>query len=219
MKKRLEAIFRKTLIATGILTLLFFGTVIASLVLRPVETPASNNQQVPVVATPPSADELFVMTNQQRTANGIPAVSQEQKLNMSAQQKAEDMKKRNYYSHTDPEGKKGHLIIWDFVPKHETQYVSENLANFCSGEGSTTVIQKWLNSPSHKAAMLDPRYDRVGFGVVLDEASTCKGYVVLHLIDNAPPQPQVYYRESPRRVTACTTNYYPHPNNAYTSCY
>lgn len=103
---------------------------------------------------------LLDNTNKQRQQDGKTILSLNHKLNLAAQAKANDMATRNYWSHTTPEGNEP----WMFVEQAGYAYyqAGENLAYGFSG--SDDVINGWMNSPTHKANMLESSYQEVGFG-------------------------------------------------------
>lgn len=108
-----------------------------------------------------SASRLASATNAVRVENGSNVLRLNNKLVQAAQDKADDMSKNNYWSHITPSGKQP----WDFIKSagYNYQKASENLAyGFTSTEAT---INGWLNSPSHKKAMLDKDVVEVGFGI------------------------------------------------------
>lgn len=122
-------------------------------------------------ATSMSASGLLSSTNQQRSANGAPALTLNSKLNSAAQAKANDMASRNYWSHNTPEGNPP----WVFVDAQGYNYqkIGENLAAGFTSESAT--INGWMNSASHKANMLDIAFKEVGFGYANNADYTSAG--------------------------------------------
>lgn len=111
-------------------------------------------------ATNVSIQGLLEATNTQRDGNGQAFLSLSSKLNGAAQAKANDMVARNYWSHNTPDGQEP----WVFISNAGYSYLKagENLAyGFLT---STDTVTGWMNSPSHKANLLDSAYQEVGFG-------------------------------------------------------
>jgi len=106
-------------------------------------------------------ETLFELTNEQREENNLPAFHQNTLLQLAAQNKAEDMAKRDYFSHYDPEGRR----FTHFVKQagYDYMYTGENLA--VKFKTSEKVIQKWMESLTHKANILGERYSEIGVGV------------------------------------------------------
>lgn len=111
-------------------------------------------------ATSMSTSALLDATNSNRAGNGAAALALNSQLNQAAQAKANDMVARNYWSHNTPEGDEP----WVFINNAGYKYLKagENLAyGFLT---SDDAVAGWMNSPSHKANMLDSAYQEVGFG-------------------------------------------------------
>lgn len=111
-------------------------------------------------ATDLSTAGLLSETNQKRTSSGVSSLALSNKLAQAAQTKAEDMVTRDYWAHTTPEGK----APWTFIEAsgYDYQKAGENLAyGFAS---SKDTVAGWMNSPTHKANLMDKDYTEVGFG-------------------------------------------------------
>ena len=111
-------------------------------------------------ATEMSISGLFQSTNVQRENNGKADLSLNQKLINAAQTKANDMVARNYWSHNTPDGQEP----WVFITNagYSYQKAGENLAyGFTT---SSDTVTGWMNSPEHRANMLDSSFVDVGFG-------------------------------------------------------
>lgn len=124
-------------------------------VLRP------NPEGVLAYATNTSPGGLLSATNTQRSAAGVAGLANNAKLANAAQAKANDMVARNYWSHNTPDGQEP----WIFVQNAGYSYLKagENLAyGFTSSDDTVTG---WMNSPTHKANLLDSGFSEVGFGM------------------------------------------------------
>jgi len=100
--------------------------------------------------------------NQTRQSAGLPVLVENQKLNQAAQMKAENMVSNNYFAHTSPTGLTP--WFWFLQAKYNYKYAGENLAiGFYESE---EVYNAWLNSPSHRANILNPNYKEVGTAVL-----------------------------------------------------
>ncbi|MBI4034498.1 hypothetical protein HY380_01215 [Candidatus Saccharibacteria bacterium] len=108
-----------------------------------------------------SRDGLLSSANAQRATENLPDLRLNARLDKAAQVKANDMAKRDYWSHSAPGGKSP----WTFVLMQNYDYrkLGENLA---AGFGdSTAVTRAWLASPTHRQNLMDSAYSDVGFGV------------------------------------------------------
>lgn len=109
--------------------------------------------------------KLLELTNQDRIANGMNALTLNSTLSASAMAKADDMAIKDYFAHHSPEG----IKPWDWINRDEYAYllVGENLAiNFTSAEA---VHKALMDSESHKKNILNERYQDVGLAVISGE--------------------------------------------------
>ena len=112
-------------------------------------------------ATNISTGALLSETNAQRSANGLGGYAASVKLNQAAQAKANHMIANDYWSHYSPDG----VTPWYFIEQAGYSYTraGENLAyGFATSSG---VVGGWMNSPTHKANILDSGFAHVGFGI------------------------------------------------------
>lgn len=117
--------------------------------------------QVKYYATNTSPQGLLEETNKRRQAEGLASLSASPALQKAAQAKAEDMKARNYWSHTTPDGKEP----WSFIEAANYSYrkAAENLAY--GFDNSSSTLNGWMNNPGHRANVLDSDLKEVGFGI------------------------------------------------------
>lgn len=122
---------------------------------------AGHQRNVLGYATDMSASSLLSGTNSERAANGLGALALNGLLNQAAQNKANDMVTRDYWSHNTPDGQ----TPWTFIVAvgYSYQTAGENLAyGFTT---ATDTITGWMNSPGHRANILNTSYSEVGFGM------------------------------------------------------
>lgn len=119
---------------------------------------------------PPDAQEMLELTNEERRKAGLHLLALDQRLNASAQEKANDMQTRDYYGHESPDGVKGFSLVFKHMPD-KCRYTGENLAHqLVPTSNSRNPIDGWMSSTKgHREAILDKRYDLVGFGVAKDK--------------------------------------------------
>lgn len=104
---------------------------------------------------------LLNETNEARRQQNLTEVKLDEQLNEAAQLKAADMFEKQYWSHDAPDGTKP----WKWLVDAGYGYskAGENLAkNFYTAEAT---VAAWLNSPGHRANVLEPDYTEVGFAV------------------------------------------------------
>ncbi|OGF62799.1 hypothetical protein A2662_02725 [Candidatus Giovannonibacteria bacterium RIFCSPHIGHO2_01_FULL_45_33] len=102
-------------------------------------------------------------TNIERQNNGgLPVLKENTKLNAAAQVKLKDMFAKQYFEHVSPLG----IGPGDLVEAQGYDYIlaGENLAlgNFA---GDKDLVTAWMNSPGHRANILNNRYREIGVAV------------------------------------------------------
>jgi len=102
-------------------------------------------------------------TNEQRTKNNLPPLKENKMLDASAKLKVDDMFKNQYFEHVSPSG-----VGVDGLAKevgYEYILIGENLAlgNF---QNSEKVVEAWMNSPGHRANILNNKYQEIGVAVL-----------------------------------------------------
>jgi len=113
-------------------------------------------------ATNISSYELLKETNARREQNGLLPLVLNSKLSLASQKKATNMFFEGYWAHISPKGE----TPWNFIIKegYDYQYAGENLAR--DFDYSKSVVDAWMNSPSHKENILNPNYKEIGFAVM-----------------------------------------------------
>lgn len=124
------------------------------------------SSQVLSFATNTSLTGLLNETNSQRQSANEPVLRTNAQLTAAAQAKANDMASRNYWSHVTPDGHQP----WWFVTNagYEYQSTGENLAYGFTTSQATVI--GWMNSPGHRANILNAEYQDVGFGIANAES-------------------------------------------------
>lgn len=114
---------------------------------------------------PPTVDELLRLVNEERAKVGVAALVLDERLNQSAQKKADDMVKNNYFAHVSPvDGRQGYTYIFDVMP--ECKEGSENIRdNDEHINTSHEAFKAWTDSAPHHRAMVDSSYAKTGFGI------------------------------------------------------
>lgn len=106
--------------------------------------------------------ELIRLTNVERVKKGLRELHENEKLNQAALEKGRNMFEENYWSHYSPSG----LDPWGFIASagYKFSYAGENLArNFYK---SDEIVNAWMDSPSHRANLLNSHYQEIGIAVL-----------------------------------------------------
>ena len=101
--------------------------------------------------------QMFLKLNQIRVSNKIPPLMISNNCVNAAQSHADDMVKRDYFSHSSPRETFGQRMRRFGLKNH----FGENISRAPSFE---RVIRGWMNSPGHKRNILNPRYKSTGVG-------------------------------------------------------
>jgi hypothetical protein len=103
---------------------------------------------------------LVQLANRDRTARGLSPLKWSESLAEAAHQHAVRMAQQNALSHQFP----GEAGLADRASRAGARFSSlaENIALGPSAEG---IHQQWMNSPPHRANLLDPNLDSVGIAV------------------------------------------------------
>lgn len=128
-----------------------------------------------------SADQIIQLTNQKRSENGLPALSTNSLLAQAAAAKGANMFSENYWAHNSPSGK----TPWVFISAAGYKYVyaGENLARDFSDAAS--VINAWMNSPSHRSNLLDKNFKEIGVAVLSGKLTGTDGILVVQEFGSA----------------------------------
>lgn len=118
-----------------------------------------------------SASYILEKINEQRIANGLPALSLDSLLTATAQTKAKDMVENNYFSHTSPT----YGSPFEMMQNAGVTYISAG-ENIAGNSSIDDAITSFLNSEEHSKNILSNSYNYIGIGI---EKSNTYGYVIV----------------------------------------
>jgi len=132
----------------------------------PTPTKSKEKQQssapITVSAEAAAEAEVLKLVNEERAKVGCSAVSANSALRELAEAFSDDMAARDFFDHTDPDG----LSPWDRADKAGiTDLGGENIAR--GQADAAAVMEAWMNSPGHKANILNCDFKTLGVGVHL----------------------------------------------------
>lgn len=124
---------------------------------------SQNNNTVTTTASNMNSDEkeVFDLINKQRAQNGLSPLKENSELQRVARIKAQDMVNNNYFSHTSPTYGSPFDMMKSFKISYNT--AGENIAGNSSNSSAVTA---WMNSPGHRANILNESFNQTGIGVV-----------------------------------------------------
>lgn len=138
---------------------------------------------------------IYNMTNKERTTRQLSFLLRDEAVDSIAYQHSCDMSKRNFFSHTNPDGlspsdrgKKAGYNSRVYSGNHYTEGLGENIlfsdtfSSFYFDGFNTTyawyenekamsayLMEGWMNSPPHRASILNGSYAKIGVGVYINE--------------------------------------------------
>jgi len=117
--------------------------------------------------------EVFRLTNQQREANGMPALTWANELWCASRRHSNDMATNNCFSHY---GCLDNSSPWQRISDCGYQMTTggENVAGGFSTPAS--VVQGWMGSDGHRANILNPNFREFGVGYAYNQNSTYGHY-------------------------------------------
>ncbi|SHF12673.1 CAP domain-containing protein [Desulforamulus putei] len=115
--------------------------------------------------------QVVDLVNIERAKYGLKPLAAKQDLTDVAMLKAQDMYKNRYFSHTSPT----YGSPFDMMRKFGIYYTAagENIA--MGQKTAAQVMQDWMNSPGHRANILNSNYNEIGVGVY--QSYTGYGYI------------------------------------------
>lgn len=111
-----------------------------------------------------TAENVIKLVNESRKKEGLPELRVSKTLTDIAKDKAHDMVSNHYFAHTSPQG----ITPWYWFGKnqYDYRYAGENLAiNFKNSEDEQDA---WMNSPTHRKNILNPKYKEIGVAIAVD---------------------------------------------------
>lgn len=128
--------------------------------VTPTPTPTPSNTIPPVSALTADEQLMVDMINQERIAAELNPVIADLRLTAVGRAKANDMKVNNYFSHTSPT----YGSPWAMMQQVgiTVRWAGENISGNKSVPASMAAL---MQSPGHRANILDPRFTHVGVGI------------------------------------------------------
>lgn len=108
------------------------------------------------------AKKALILTNLEREKAGLSVLVWDDALAAAAKTHCEDMINRDFFSHNNPDGE----TPFDRMKKAGIAYLAagENIA--VGYKTPEKAVEAWMNSPGHRANILNPNFKSVGIAVV-----------------------------------------------------
>jgi hypothetical protein len=120
------------------------------------------NSKVLGIALNLDTQEIIRLTNIERKKSNLPPLQANKQLTKAAQDKAADMMHFGYWDHYSPSKR----TPWKFIldAGYEYHFAGENLAK--DYIDNQTLINAWMDSPPHKANILNKNYKDIGIAFI-----------------------------------------------------
>ena len=118
------------------------------------------------------AKQMLNLVNSERRANGLAELKWNDALAKVAQEKALDMQRNNYFSHTSPTYGSPFDMMKSFGISY--RFAAENIAKNGSVEKAHVAL---MNSDGHRKNILNANYTAMGIGIV----KTSSGYIIVQM--------------------------------------
>lgn len=125
------------------------------------------------------------MTNTERSGETLGQLRRNSTLDTAAQMKAQHMAEKEYFAHFSPEGVSP--WFWFAQANYNFVHAGENLAIHFTDSGD--VIQAWMDSPAHRANIMNGNYTEIGVGTAEGEFEGFKTVYVVQLFGTPAAQP------------------------------
>jgi uncharacterized protein YkwD len=113
---------------------------------------------------------IYQLTNAVRRQHHLSPLSKDPALVATARAHSDDMLRRNFFSHVNPDGKTPQARI---APAY-ARTIARSGENIWGGHGydyadskrmARVIVDSWMTSPGHRANILNPKYTYLGVGV------------------------------------------------------
>jgi uncharacterized protein YkwD len=127
----------------------------------PTKAPTKTNTIPSKTSTSDSsfANQVLKLVNAERAKGGVSALTMSSQLTAPANKRAKEIEQK--FSHTRPNGTQWSTVLDEF--NVSVSAAGENLAyNYNTPEA---VVEGWMNSPGHRANIMNPKFHKIGIGV------------------------------------------------------
>ncbi|MBE6910448.1 MAG: sporulation protein [Ruminococcaceae bacterium] len=133
---------------------------------RPSQSETTLQQETPAADASERAYEREVvrLVNEERAKAGVAPLTEDGELSRIARLKSRDMRDRGYFDHNSPAYGTPFQMLRSFGITYRT--AGENIA--MGYRTPEAVVAAWMNSPGHRANILNASYTTIGVGFVAD---------------------------------------------------
>lgn len=123
-------------------------------------------------------NEVVRLVNEARAQNNLPSLRLDEGLRKAAQVRSAECVR--FFSHTRPNGSSYKTAAAEAGVT--SNYMGENVAS-----GHITpqeVVQDWMDSEGHRANILNPKFTRLGVGLLENTGNSYRGYAWVQIFSN-----------------------------------
>ncbi len=132
----------------------------AQLWRRPKPAPAPTQQTLQPSQNNSVQQQILALVNVERKKANLQPLTLNSKLSQAAQNHTNDMVSKSYFSHTSPSG--GTMVSRVNATGYVYSTIGENIA--AGSSTATATMTQWMNSPGHRANILNPKFRELGVG-------------------------------------------------------
>jgi uncharacterized protein YkwD len=122
-----------------------------------------NASNIPVVV-----QATLCLINQQRRTHGVPALTEDTRLDRAAQAHTNDMVGHGYFEHVSPSGSSPlqRMLAAGYLRPADGYQVGENIAwGTLNLATPASIVNDWMHSEGHRANILDRGFRNTGMGI------------------------------------------------------
>lgn len=139
-----------------------------------ISAPAPVTAQSPADFVTQVEQEVLRLTNVQRAQNGLAPLAADAPLASIARAHSADMLAKNYFTHNDLTGCSASCRMTN--AGYAWQAMAENIHamwgyTMSPSETANKIVTDWMNSPGHRANILNGTYTRAGVGIAQQETT------------------------------------------------
>lgn len=175
-------VFRAIAVAGTLIAMQGTGVAAAASHHRAQSTSNASCADTGLVPTPANSSRAeaatFCLVNVQRARHGLRALRQNADLARSSDRHSEDMVSQNYFDHTSPTGETplARIKASTYLPRRSAYLVGENIAiGTMQLATPASIVASWMQSPEHRANILNPDFRDSGVGIVAQAPSQYSG--------------------------------------------
>jgi len=155
-------------------------------------------------------DKILELTNRERARTGLNELKTNDRLTLAANAKAQAILQNQVFNHTIRDQK---FSSWIRAAGYQYALTGENLAiDYATSEG---LMRAWMNSPEHRANLLENEYVDIGISVATGKFAGQNTIVVVQIFGDplikTPPIPENISRLN-EKIVSWNGNIHPSPN-------